>query len=316
MLLADQWQEIETALPQSWSSAQLSLAVAEDADADRVALILASLTPGRMGTSFRLEVTPSRNPEGIVRRLDQEGVRGRLDLIGADAAAAEIPVAEPRHRRAPLTRQWDQLVGDLPQDWSEIYAEIELASSPGPGLEPLTVPEARANYARNQVSAAATAAAATERLPPFDSATFSHDRCVPVWAPGREVRFEMGSPPFGRTATFDWVTRTITLCHDMSETRIGFGEVEAVEARVVRVTHRSSDRHRDSNRIGQDSVTLIYHGEVHLHLRDGARPDASVVSIVRSGDFANPDGPYHQTLPLVTELSTALGVERRITDYK
>jgi hypothetical protein len=34
------------------------------------------------------------------------------------------------------------------------------------------------------------------------------------------------------------------------------------------------------------------------------------------GNFANPDGPYHQTLPLVTELATALGVERRITDYK
>ena len=129
MKLADQWQEIETALPQGWSSAQLSLAVAEDADADRVALILASLTPGRMGTSFRLEVTPSRSPEGIVRRLDQEGVRGRLDLIGTDAAAAEIPVAEPPYRQASLTRQWDELVGDLPQDWSELYAEVELASS-------------------------------------------------------------------------------------------------------------------------------------------------------------------------------------------
>ena len=129
MLLADQWQETETALPQSWSSAQLYLAVAEDADADRVALILASLTPGRMGTSFRLEVTPSRNPEGIVRRLDQEGVRGRLDLIATDAEGGEIPVAEPRHRQAPLTRQWDALVGDLPQDWSELYAEVELASS-------------------------------------------------------------------------------------------------------------------------------------------------------------------------------------------
>jgi hypothetical protein len=128
VLLADQWKEIETALPRSWSSAQLSLAVAEDADADRVALILASLTPGRMGTSFRLEVTPSRNPEGIVRRLDQEGVRGRLDLIG-DVAATEIPVIEPRHRQATLTSQWDELVGDLPQDWSEIYAEVDLASS-------------------------------------------------------------------------------------------------------------------------------------------------------------------------------------------
>jgi hypothetical protein len=127
--LADQWQELEASLPAGWTLARLALAVAEDADADRVALILASLTPGRMGTSFRLEVTPSRNPESIVRRLDQEGVRGRLDLIDAGGASTEIPVAESRHREAPLARQWDELVGDLPQDWSELYAEVELASS-------------------------------------------------------------------------------------------------------------------------------------------------------------------------------------------
>jgi hypothetical protein len=127
--LADQWQELEASLPEGWTSAQLSLAVAEDADADRVALILASLTPGRTGTGFRLEVTPSRNPESIVRRLDQEGIRGRIDLIDTDAGSAEAPVVGPRHRQAPLARQWDELVGDLPQDWSELYAEVELASS-------------------------------------------------------------------------------------------------------------------------------------------------------------------------------------------
>jgi len=127
--LADQWQELEASLPAGWTLARLALAVAEDADADRVALILASLTPGRMGTSFRLEVTPSRNPESIVRRLDQEGVRGRLDLIDARGAPTEIPMAKPGHREAPLARQWDELVGDLPQDWSELYAEVELASS-------------------------------------------------------------------------------------------------------------------------------------------------------------------------------------------
>jgi len=129
MRLAEQWQEIEASLPEGWTSAQLSLAVAEDADADRVALILASLTPGRTGTGFRLQVRPSRNPEGIVRRLDREGIRGRIDLIGTGAARAEAPVVEPRHRQAPLTSQWDELVGDLPHDWSELYAEVELASS-------------------------------------------------------------------------------------------------------------------------------------------------------------------------------------------
>ena len=97
MKLADQWKEIEAALPGGWSSARLSLSVAEDADADRAALILASLTPGRVGPSFRLEVRPDRNPEAIFRRLDDEGTRGRVDLILTDAAPAEPSVAAPRH---------------------------------------------------------------------------------------------------------------------------------------------------------------------------------------------------------------------------
>jgi hypothetical protein len=126
---ADQWKELEAALPEGWSSAQLSLAVAEDADADRVALILASLTPGRTGTSFRLQVTPSRNPEAVFRRLDKEGIRGRVDLIGTDAGPVETPAVGPRHARAPLALQWDELISDLPPDWSEVYAEVELASS-------------------------------------------------------------------------------------------------------------------------------------------------------------------------------------------
>jgi hypothetical protein len=129
VLLEDQWKEIETALPQGWSSARLSLSVSEETDADRVALILASLTPGRTGHSFRLEVRPDRTPQAIFRRLDRDGVRGRVDLVGTDAGPTEVPAVAPRHAHAALTRQWDELNADLPPDWSEIYAEIELSSS-------------------------------------------------------------------------------------------------------------------------------------------------------------------------------------------
>ena len=129
MRLADQWQEIETALPAGWTSARLSLSVAEDADANRAALILASLSPGRTGHSFRLEARPDRNPDGIFSRLDREGIRGRVDLVGTGASPAEAPVAAPRPSHAPLARQWDELDADLPPDWSELYAEVELSST-------------------------------------------------------------------------------------------------------------------------------------------------------------------------------------------
>jgi hypothetical protein len=127
--LAEQWQEIEGRLPEGWRSARLSLSLAEDADPDRAALILASLAPGRTGSSFRLEVRPERRPASIFTRLDREGIRGRVDAIGSDAGPAETVAAAPRHAHVPLARQWDELTGDLPEDWSELYGEIELSSS-------------------------------------------------------------------------------------------------------------------------------------------------------------------------------------------
>ena len=129
MKFVDQWKEIETELPGGWSSAGLSLSVAEDADANRAALFLASLTPGRVGASFRLEARPERNPEAIFRRLDREGIRGRVDLVGTEAAPVEPAQVAPRHADSPLAGQWDELNADLPPDWSEVYAEVELSSS-------------------------------------------------------------------------------------------------------------------------------------------------------------------------------------------
>jgi len=127
--LAEQWQEIEGRLPEGWRSARLSLSLAEDADPDLAALILASLTPGRTGSSFRLEVRPERRPASIFSRLDREGIRGRVDAVGSDAGPAETVAAAPRRAHAPLAHQWAELTADLPEDWSELYGEIELSSS-------------------------------------------------------------------------------------------------------------------------------------------------------------------------------------------
>jgi hypothetical protein len=126
---AEQWQEIGASLPEGWASAQLSLSVAEDADPDRAALILASLNPGRTGSSFRLDVTPWRSPESILRRLDHEGLRGRIDLVDKEVRTAEPAPARPVHLHPLLARQWAEITADLPPDWSDVYAEIELASS-------------------------------------------------------------------------------------------------------------------------------------------------------------------------------------------
>ena len=46
--------------------------------------------------------------------------------------------------------------------------------------------------ARSAVGAAAAAAVASERLPPFEPSAFRGDARISVWEPGREVRFDKG----------------------------------------------------------------------------------------------------------------------------
>jgi len=129
MRLAEQWDEIAGRLPEGWSTASLSLSVSEESDPNRAALMLASLSPGRLGSSFRLQIRPDRHPAGIFRRLDAEGIRGLLAVIGSDAGPADVVAAEPTRARAPLAGQWDEISAGLPDDWSEIYGQVELAST-------------------------------------------------------------------------------------------------------------------------------------------------------------------------------------------
>jgi hypothetical protein len=127
MKLEKQWREIDAGLPEDWSSAALSLMIAEDDRADRAALILAPLTPGRRGSWFRFQVRRGQDPARVLRRLDEEAIRGLFDLV--DTQTAPPPKPAEVERKRPLVEQWKELVGRLPQDWSDIYAEVELEST-------------------------------------------------------------------------------------------------------------------------------------------------------------------------------------------
>jgi hypothetical protein len=127
--LEEQWREIEGGLPEDWSSIQLALTIAEDEHADRAALILASLTPGRTGSRFRFAVRRDQGPARVLRRLDHEDIRGLLDLVASETAAPAPQERRPAERVRPLAKQWDELAGALPPDWSDVYAEVELDST-------------------------------------------------------------------------------------------------------------------------------------------------------------------------------------------
>jgi hypothetical protein len=134
--LSERADEILRGLPRGWERARLEVTVEGESNADRASVILAPATPGRSGRTFSLHVARATqlglaSPElvrRVLRRLDEDGIRGRIRLADyvarAEEAAAE-PAAEPER----LAATWDRLLSRLPPDWSDLYVELELDSS-------------------------------------------------------------------------------------------------------------------------------------------------------------------------------------------
>jgi hypothetical protein len=120
---------MEVGLPEDWSSIQLSLTIAEDERADRAALILAPFAPGRTGSRFRFGVRRDQDPGRVLRRFDDGGIRGLLELVGSETTAPSPKERRPAERVRLFVAQWDELIGGVPPDWSDVYAEVDLDSS-------------------------------------------------------------------------------------------------------------------------------------------------------------------------------------------
>ncbi|MGB2875450.1 MAG: hypothetical protein WBB76_08255 [Gaiellaceae bacterium] len=130
MSLVDQWQAIERGLPEGWSEARLRLTVVDEDDAERAAGLLGPANPGRHGKviSFFTAGRGAGPSPALVRRLlarlDQAGIEGELELVGS----SEAPVSA-RDEPERLLPAWEHEVAGLPEDWSDVYAEVELTSS-------------------------------------------------------------------------------------------------------------------------------------------------------------------------------------------
>ena len=128
--LADRWREIERGLPEAWADARLQLTVADDARVDEAAALLGPLMPGRRGKRLRFFAArrgagPSPGQvERALRRLDDEGISGELELLASGEAATVPPTSQ-----ATLAASWDEELRGLPRDWSDLYAELELTST-------------------------------------------------------------------------------------------------------------------------------------------------------------------------------------------
>jgi hypothetical protein len=146
--LVAQWERIRARLPEHWAEARLALRVADDADSVRAGALLGPLAPGRAGREFRFHAARDGTgpaPGAVTRalgRLDAEGIRGELELVGTgEAIVPTEPVPEPS-----LAASWDRELATLPPDWSDVYAELELTSSDH--VEPAALALAPVNPAR------------------------------------------------------------------------------------------------------------------------------------------------------------------------
>jgi hypothetical protein len=131
MSLAADWDELQQSLPEGWDTARLRLTVPDEGRCERAAALLGPVNPAQRGNMIRFY--GARRGAGpspdIVRRLlariDAEGIRGELELVGVDEAAEAAEAIS----RSTLVETWDAGVAALPPDWSDLYAEVELVSS-------------------------------------------------------------------------------------------------------------------------------------------------------------------------------------------
>ena len=129
--LVGYWRELQAELPENWEQAGLRLQFGSEETADRAAALLAPAQPYRAEPKV-LRFSAARNgtaagPDAVERllsRLDDQKIRGTIELVGSQTAAPRIE----RHA-VPLADQWAEALAGLPPDWSDIYGELEVIST-------------------------------------------------------------------------------------------------------------------------------------------------------------------------------------------
>jgi hypothetical protein len=114
-----------------------------------------------------------------------------------------------------------------------------------------------------------------------------------------------------RTVRLDWGPRTISIREGSRTQVIPMADVAALE---LDGRHQAEGGGGGGTGTHSNNVVIHrYHCVVRLHWRDAGAPASA--TLVETNVADEPDAPYRQAIPLVTELARALGVERRVTDY-
>jgi hypothetical protein len=133
--LAAQWAEIRAKLPPDFAEARLRLTVRDEAQATRAAALLAPLLAARAGTQIyficagRTGVPSEETVRRLLARVDREAIWGELELVSYAEAKPPEPAPVLPRQQPRLAEAWDAGLAELPPDWSDLYAEVELSSS-------------------------------------------------------------------------------------------------------------------------------------------------------------------------------------------
>ena len=129
--LVGQWWAIVRGLPEGWGEVRLRLTLRDEAQAARASALLGPANPARHGKVIWLYVSRLGGGTGpelvhrLLRQLYYERIDGELELVEVTEGAVEPPERPP----PTLVEQWDALLAELPADWSDLWAEVELTSS-------------------------------------------------------------------------------------------------------------------------------------------------------------------------------------------
>jgi hypothetical protein len=128
--LVEQFIGLERLQEDDWKELTLELTLADETKLTRAKALLAPATPALLGQKIRFSVTRGGGgigPEAarrLLRRLDQEVIQGTLEVVDVTFTPSEALA-----RKEPLRDQWERQLSLLPEDWSDLYAQVTLDST-------------------------------------------------------------------------------------------------------------------------------------------------------------------------------------------
>jgi hypothetical protein len=130
MSIVEQWHELEVALPDGWVSVSVELEIRDPGVAAQASALLGPAGPYRTGTTLRFSSArdgSAQGPDGIsrlLRRLDDASIGGTLTALGSEKS-----IVRAEREVTTLVESWDAMLTELPDDWSDLVAEVRLLST-------------------------------------------------------------------------------------------------------------------------------------------------------------------------------------------